>query len=57
MVFSSDESGVDLNTLDNIPVSGDRYRRDPVAFEAAMEAGRALIASRPRALAVCPLAN
>jgi hypothetical protein len=24
---------------DNIPVSGDRDRRDPVAFEAAMEAG------------------
>jgi hypothetical protein len=41
----------------NIPVSGDRDRRDPVAFEAEMEAGRALIASRPRAIAVGPLAN
>jgi hypothetical protein len=42
---------------DNIPVSGNWDRHDPVVFEAAMEAGRALIASRPRTLAMCPLAN
>jgi hypothetical protein len=37
---------------DNIPISGDRDRRDPVAFEAAMAAGRALIASRRRTIVV-----
>jgi hypothetical protein len=41
----------------NIPVSGDQDRGDPVAFEAAMAAGRALIASRRRTIAVGPLAN
>jgi hypothetical protein len=40
-----------------VPVSGNQDRRDPVAFEAAMAAGRALIASRRRTIAVGPLAN
>jgi hypothetical protein len=31
---------------DNVPVTGNRCRRDPVAFEATLKAGRVLIASR-----------